>query len=60
VNGLARGLNSGGFAATREPVCVDWAPFRSQNGQELFITFQNPVFASAVHIVVLLWCNVLQ
>lgn len=60
VNGLGRALNSGAFAATREPVCVDWAPFRSQNGQELFITFQNPVVLSNVHIVLLLWCNVLQ
>lgn len=60
INGLARALNSGAFAATREPVCVDWAPFRSQNGQELFITYQNPVVTSNVHIVLLLWCNVLQ
>jgi len=62
VNGLRRALNSAAFAATREPVCVDWAPFRSQNGQELFITFQNPVnaVANGIHVVLVLWCNVLQ
>lgn len=58
--GVTNGLNSGAFAATREPVCVDWAPFRSQNGQELVISFQNIVATVDVHLFVVLWTNVLQ
>ncbi len=60
VSGVANGLNSAAFAATREPVCVDWAPFRSQNGQELTIEFNNIVTGFTAHIFVVLWCNVLQ
>lgn len=60
VSGVANGLNSAAFAATREPVCVDWAPFRSQNGQELNLEFVNMVAGFTAHIFVVLWCNVLQ
>ncbi len=60
ARGIGNALNSAAFAATREPVCVDWAPFRSQNGQELQIFFDNIVAApSAMHFFVVLWCNVL-
>ena len=60
ARGTLNALNSGAFAATREPVCDDWAPFRSQNGQELFLDFENPVAGTNIHIVVVLWCNILQ
>lgn len=60
VSGLANGLNSAGFAATREPVCLDWAPFRSQNGQELTFEVVNIVCGIDLHFFALLWTNVLQ
>ena len=61
TSGLTNALNSAAFAATREPVCVDWAPFRSQNGQELEIDLQNIVAGVApIHVFVVLWCNILS
>lgn len=58
--GLATGLNSGAFAATREPVCVDWGRFTSITGQNLTMKF-NLITASAnpMHVFVVLWCNIL-
>lgn len=62
--GLGNALNSAAFAATREPVCIDWAPFRSQNGQELTMEVFNPVegFAApaGVHFFAVFWTNVLS
>ena len=48
---LANGLNSAGFAATREPVCIDWDIFRPTSGQELVLTFVNFVDTVAIHVV---------
>jgi len=62
--GIANGLNSAAFAATREPVCIDWAPFRSQNGQELTMEVINPVenfiAPTGVHFFAVFWTNVLS
>jgi len=61
TGGITTGLNSGAFAATREPVCVDWGRFTSTPGQELTMQF-NLITASpnAMHVFAVLWCNVLQ
>ena len=62
--GLGNALNSAAFAATREPVCIDWAPFRSQNGQELTMEVFNPVEGflapGGVHFFAVFWTNVLS
>jgi hypothetical protein len=62
--GLGNSLNSAAFAATREPVCIDWAPFRSQNGQELTMEVFNPVTGfdpgTGVHFFAVFWTNVLS
>ena len=61
TGGITTGLNSGAFAATREPVCVDWGRFTSTPGQELTMQF-NLITATAnpMHVFAVLWCNVLQ
>lgn len=61
TGGVTTGLNSGAFAATREPVCVDWGRFTSTPGQELTMQF-NLITATAtpMHVFAVLWCNVLQ
>lgn len=58
--GIGNALNSAAFAATREPVCIDWAPFRSQNGQELQLNSANIVADVSVHFFAVLWTNVLS
>ena len=64
VAGVGNALNSAAFAATREPVCIDWAPFRSQNGQELTMEVFNIVEGipapSGVHFFAVFWTNVLS
>ena len=61
TGGITTGLNSGAFAATREPVCVDWGRFTSTPGQELTMQF-NMITAAPIdmHVFAVLWCNVLQ
>lgn len=61
TGGITTGLNSGAFAATREPVCVDWGRFTSTPGQELTMQFNLiTATAAAMHVFAVLWCNVLQ
>lgn len=60
TRGIANALNSAAFAATREPVCVDWAEFRSIPGMQLQFEVQNIVVGTTIHFTALLWCNILQ
>jgi hypothetical protein len=53
-------LNSAAFAATREPVCVDWGEFTSQNDQQLAIDVRNIVENSRIHVLIVLWTNVVN
>jgi len=38
----SEGISANAYAATREPLCVDWAPFEPTNGRGLTVRMYNP------------------